>query len=103
MELIVTLLVAVPIGYLIQPRLAAYLAYVAAHSFVFDFQNLQLTREWVGGSTRAFPKDPNTVPWAYGLVNLAIYGLGFGLVTLGAGLATRRRGARVPGAIDLAS
>ena len=41
MELIVTVLVAVPIGYLIRPRLAAYLAYVAAHSFVFGFQNLE--------------------------------------------------------------
>ena len=63
---------------------------------------LQLTREWVGGSTQAFPKDPDTAPWSYGLVNLAIYGLGFALVTLGAVLATRRRAARVRGAVGLA-
>jgi hypothetical protein len=47
-------------------------------------------------------KDPDTLPWAYGLVNLAIYGLGFGLVTLGGIVATRRR-ARTHGAVDFAS
>jgi len=35
-------------------------------------------------------------------VNLAIYGLGFGLVTLGGIVATRRR-TRPHGAVDLAS
>jgi hypothetical protein len=102
MELIVTLLVAFPLGYLIRQRLVAYLAFVAANSFLFTFQSTELTREWVGGSSDAFPKDPQTIPWAYGLVNLAIYGLGFGLVTLGGIAATRRR-TRTRAAVDLAS
>ncbi len=101
MELIAALLVAFPLGYFIRQRLAAYLAYVAAHSFIFTFQTTALTREWVGGSTQAFPKEPDAIPWAYGLVNLAIYGLGFGLVTLGGIVATRRR-ARTHGAVDFA-
>lgn len=102
MELIAMLLIAFPLGYFVHRRLAAYLAFVAAHSFLFTFQSTELTREWVGGSTHAFPKDPDTIPWAYGLVNLAIYGLGFALVTLG-GVVARRRQTRMRGALDLAS
>jgi len=102
MELIVALLVAFPLGYFIRQRVPAYLAFVAVHSYVFTFQSTELTREWVGGSTDAFPKDPHAAPWAYGLVNLGIYGLGLGLVTLGGAVAARRR-KRVPGAANLAA
>jgi hypothetical protein len=91
MELIVTLLIAVPIGYLVRERLIAVLTFVAVHSFVFTFQCMALTREWVGGDTSAYPKNPNTVPWAYGMVNLIIYAGGVGLVLLGGHLAARRR------------
>jgi len=35
------------------------------------------------GSRSAFPKDPHTVPWSYGVVNLLIYAAGFGLVAVG--------------------
>jgi hypothetical protein len=91
MELITTLLIAFPLGFFIRPRLVAYLAYVAVHGYAFTLQSTQLTREWVGGSTEAFSGNPDTMPWAYGLVNLAIYGVGLGLVTLGAAVATRRR------------
>ena len=100
MELITTLLIAFPLGFFIRQRLVAYLAYVAVHAYAFTLQSTQLTREWVGGSTEAFSKNPDSIPWAYGLINLAIYGLGLGLVTLGAVVATRRR-SRVRGAVDL--
>jgi hypothetical protein len=101
MELITTLLIALPLGYFIRPRMTAYLAYVAVHGYAFTLQSTQLTREWVGGSTEAFSKNPDTIPWAYALMNLAIYSLGFGLVTLGAVAAARRK-SRVAGAVDLA-
>jgi hypothetical protein len=101
MELIVTLLVAFPLGYLIRDRLAGYLAFVALHSFVFSFQNMELTREWVGGSSDAFPKNPHRVPWSYGGVNLLIYAGGFGLVAIGHTVAAKRR-AHASGAVDLA-
>ena len=91
MELIATLLVAFPIGYFIQQRLAAYVVYVGLHSYLFTFQTASLLREWVGGSTEAFAKNPDTTPWAYGLVNLLIYGVGIGLVTVGGIIAGRRR------------
>jgi hypothetical protein len=92
MELIVTLLVAVPIGYFVRGRVVAFLAFVAVHSFVFTFQSMELTREWVGGDNSAYPKSPKVIAWSYGVVNLVIYAGGFGLVILGGRLARRRRG-----------
>jgi hypothetical protein len=93
-ELIVLLLLSLPLGFLIKSRVAAYLAYVGVHSFVFTFQTLTLTRAWVGGDTAAFDQDPNAVPWPYAVVNLAIYGIGLGLVALGHRLAAGRRARR---------
>lgn len=91
MELIVMIVVAFPLGYFVRQRLVAILSYVAIHSFVFSFQNMQLTKEWVGGSTEAFPKNPKSTPWEYGVVNVAIYGAGLGVILLAHRFATKRR------------
>jgi hypothetical protein len=100
MELITTLLVAFPLGYLLRERAVAYIAFIAIHSFVFSFQCMELTREWVGGNYSAFPKSSTTVPWAYLVVNALLYAAGFGLVTLGHRIGQRRR-SRERAAIDL--
>jgi hypothetical protein len=102
MELIVMIVTAFPLGYFVRTRLVAILSYVAVHSFVFSWQNTQLTREWVGGSTEAFPKNPKAAPWEYGAVNVAIYALGLGLVVLGSHLAAKRRAGN-SAAVDLAT
>jgi hypothetical protein len=68
----------------------------------FTFQTLALLRAWTGGQDVAFPKDPSTPPWSYGLVNLAIYAAGLGLIALGHRLAGRR-GRTAPATADLAS
>jgi predicted Na+-dependent transporter len=102
MELIVLVLVPFPLGYFIRNRLAAFVAYIAVHGVIFTFQTLELIREWVGGSTAAFPKDPNTAPWAYGLVNAIIFAVGLGLVWLGHRLRNRRR-AEAAHPVDLAA
>jgi hypothetical protein len=47
-ELIIMLLAPFPIGYLIRNRMAAFLAYIALHSFVFTFQSTSLLKEWTG-------------------------------------------------------
>ena len=91
MELIATVLVTFPLGFFVRNRMAAYVAFIAVHSFVFSFQNTELLREWTGGDYSAFPKDSDTAPWSYALVNIIIYAAGFGLVTLGHTLAARRR------------
>ena len=67
-----------PIGYFIRNRMAAYLAYVALHSFVFTFQSTTLLKEWNGGDYSAFVKNPAAVDWSYGLVNLLIFAAGLG-------------------------
>jgi hypothetical protein len=101
MELIVTVLVAFPLGFFVANRMAAYVAFIAVHSFVFTFQCTELLREWSGGDYSAFPKDSGTVPWAYALVNIIIYAAGFGLVTAGHAVRTRRR-RKAPQTADLA-
>jgi hypothetical protein len=72
-ELIIMLLAPLPIGYFIRNRIAAYLAYIALHSFVFTFQSSTLLKEWNGGDYSAFVKNPAAVDWSYGLVNLLIF------------------------------
>jgi hypothetical protein len=72
------------------------------YGYAFTFQTLYLTRDWVGGSTSAFPKDPGTVPVAYFVVTAGVYLVGFGLVALGHRLGVRRRARRADGvAVDL--
>ena len=98
MELIIMLLVALPLGFFIGDRIYAYGSYIAIHAFAFSFQTLFLILEWANGSEQAFGSYPhfsNGDVWAYGAINLAIYLVGFGLVTLGQYLRTRlgnRRG-----------
>lgn len=80
------ILVPFPLGLLVRNRAAAYLAYVAIQAFVFTFQTAFLVLEWANGSTEAFGSFPdydNGDVWAYGIINLVIYSLGLGLVTLG--------------------
>jgi len=52
------LLAPLPIGYFIRNRIAAYLAYIALHSFVSTFQSTTLLKEWNGGDYSAFVKNP---------------------------------------------
>ena len=103
MELLVMLLVPFPLGFLSPSRLAAYLAYVAVHAFVFVFQTLVLLLDWVTGSEAAFGPYPAASwgqVWGYGAVNLLIYLGGLGLVALGHRVRARRRGRRA-GAVRL--
>ena len=100
MELIVMLVSTVPLGLLVRNRLAGYVAYTALHAFVFTFQTMILLMEWLNGDPSAFgPYPAYHSAWAYGVVNVAIYAAGLGLLTLGQRIARRRR-ARAT-AIDL--
>jgi hypothetical protein len=93
MELIIMVLAPLPLGLFVRSRTAAYLAYIAIHAFVFTFQTAYLMMEWANGSTEAFgpfPDFDNGQVWAYGILNLVIYGVGFGLVTLGCRIRTKR-------------
>ncbi len=93
MALILTLLVALPLGFAVRARTAAFLAFVAVHGFVFTFQTLTLLIEWINGDDAAFgpyPQGSNANVVAYALVNLVILAAGLGLVHLGGRLRARR-------------
>ena len=98
MELIIMIVAAFPIGYLVRNRIAAYLVYIAVNTFAFTFQTMNLMLEWAGGSQEAFggpfPQYDSSAVWAYGGVNLVIYLVGIGLVTLGYRLGSKRRAKR---------
>lgn len=91
---IVTVLLALPLGFFLGSYLAANLTYAVAYLWAFVFQTLYLLLPSVDGSTgQAF--EAETFPWSYGLATLTIFVIGFGLVALGHRLRLRRRQDRV--------
>jgi hypothetical protein len=90
---IVTVLLALPLGYFLRSRLAANTAYAIAYLWAFTFQTLYLLLESLGdGKNPAF--TAGEAPAAYGGVTLAIFLVGFGLVSLGHWLRERRSAKR---------
>jgi hypothetical protein len=93
---IITVLVAFPAGWFLSTR-TAFVVYGTAYLWGLSFQGLYLTRMWVGGDTSAFPADPDTIPVSYGVVSVAIYAVGAGLIVLAARLRRRRTGRSAAG------
>jgi hypothetical protein len=89
---VVTVLLALPLGFAVRSHLAANVAYAVAYLWAFVFQSVYLLRSWVDGDDSAFPKDADTAPVSYGLVAAAIFGVGFGLVAVGHRIGATRRG-----------
>jgi hypothetical protein len=87
---IVTVLSAFPLGYLFRQRLAANTTYAVAYLWAFVFQTLYLLLSSLhGDADPAF--ETKDFPLSYGLVALAIFGVGFVLVEAGHRVATSRR------------
>jgi hypothetical protein len=87
---VVTILLAFPLGYLVRNRLAANTTYAVLYLWAFMFQTLYLLLDSLdGGDNPAFETD--SFPVSYGVVALAIFGVGFGLVQLGHWLRARRQ------------
>ena len=95
MELVLMVLLPFPLGFRVRQRLVAFVAYTAAHAFVFTVQTALLVLEWAGGSSRAFggvfPEHRLSEFLGYVAVNLIIYAVGLGLVVLGHRAASTRR------------
>ena len=90
---VVTILSAFALGYLMSSRLAANTAYAVAYLWAFTYQTLYLTIDsFSGGANPAFTEDE--FPLSYGLVTLAIFAVGFGLVEAGHRFSARRRARR---------
>lgn len=87
---IITVLAAFPLGYFVHSRLAASTTYAVAYLWAFTFQTLYLLLDALGGGTDpAF--EAGDTPLAYGVVTLAVFMIGFGLVNLGHWVRNRRR------------
>lgn len=103
MNLLYTVLVALPLGLLVASRSTAVLSYLLLGSYLFSFQNTTVMLTWLGhGSHPAFGPSPDAFPAeavtsevvAYGAVNAAITLAGVGLVLLGARIRARRTARR---------
>ena len=81
---ILTVVLALPLGYLARSRLVANTTYAVAYLWAFVYQTLYLQLD---GS--AF--SPQEFPLSYGLVTAGVFAVGFGLVALGHELSRRRR------------
>ncbi len=87
---VITLLAAFPLGYFLRSVLAANTAYAIAYLWAFMFQTLYLLLDSLGGGANpAF--EAGEFPTSYGVVTLAIFLAGFGLVSLGHWVKARRR------------
>jgi hypothetical protein len=86
---VVTVLLAFPLGFRMRSWFAASVIYALAYLWAFTYQTLYLMLDSMdGGSAPAF--EASEFPLAYGLVTLAIFGVGFGLVALGHRVAAGR-------------
>ncbi len=89
---VVTVLLAFPLGFFLKSRLAANTAYAIAYLWAFAFQTLYLLLDSLGGGgAPAF--QTGEFPWSYGVVTLAIFLAGFGIVSLGHWVKERRTAA----------
>jgi glycerol uptake facilitator-like aquaporin len=88
---VVTLLIAFPAGYLLSSRLAANTTYAIAYLWAFVFQTLYLTLDSLSGTSTNPAFTTRELPWSYGVVTLLILAVGFGLVSAGHWLRSRRR------------
>jgi hypothetical protein len=87
---LVTIGFAFPLGFFLRHRLTAAFVYATGYLWSYTFQTAYLTRGWVDGQDVGF-RRPADFGIDYGLVTAAIFIVGFGLLTLGHYLGTRRR------------
>ena len=88
---VITVLLAFPVGYFLRSRLAANTTYAIAYLWAFVYQSTYLMLDSLGGGKNpAF--EVGQFPWSYGLVTLAIFAVGFGLVNVGHWVRARRAG-----------
>ena len=90
---VVTILSAFALGYFLRSRLAATTTYAVAYLWAFTFQTLYLLLDSLGGGADpAF--ETGSFPTGYGVVTLAIFLVGLGLVNLGHWVRARRQAGR---------
>lgn len=90
MNIILTILIGFPLGFLIRSRGQAIVTYVLVDSYLFTFQTAFLLIQWVNGDEHAFGARGGewsavrtTQLLSYLVLNGVIVALGVGLVVLG--------------------
>ncbi len=86
---VVTVLLALPLSYLVRSWTVANATYVLAYLWAFVFQGVYLLLDAMGGGRSAF--TPGEFPLSYGAVAAGILSVGLALVSLGHRLGRRRR------------
>lgn len=101
MNVILTILIGFPLGYLIRQRGTAIATYVLVDSYLFTFQTAFLLMQWVDGDNHAFGSrgrdwsaERTTQFYSYLVLNGVIVAIGIGLVMLGHRVHARRTTAR---------
>ena len=91
---VVTILSAFALGYCFQTRYKAMTVYAVAYLWAFTYQTMYLTLDAFSGTSDNPAFEPQSFPWAYGVMTLSIFVAGFGLVEAGHRVAARRRARR---------
>lgn len=92
---VVTLLLAIVLGFKIRKMFVASMVYAVAYLWSFTYQTLYLLLGSMGEIDDP-PLTADEFPLSYGLVTLAILLVGIGLVALGHRLADRRSWRNTP-------
>jgi hypothetical protein len=101
MNIVLTILVGFPLGFLIRSRSTAIVTYALVDSYLFTFQTAFLVMQWVDGDEHAFgarggawSPERTTMVGSYLVLNGVIVALGIGLVVLGHKVRSRRTASR---------
>ena len=88
MNIIFTILFAVPIGFFVKQRGLAIVAYLAADAILFTYQTVNVLHDsWLDHDGRVTVTDSTLA--GYGVVNIIIIAIGIALVVLGTVTAKR--------------
>ena len=101
MNIILTILVGFPLGFLIRSQTHAVVTYVLVDSYLFTFQTAFLLMQWADGDEHAFgarggawTAERTTMVFSYLVLNGVIVAVGIALVILGHRIRARRTSAR---------
>ena len=97
MNIILTIVLAFPLGFLIRSRSTAIISYVLVDGYLFTFQTAFLLIQWTDGDESAFgarggswSPERVTQVFSYLVLNSVIVACGIGLVILGNRVRSRR-------------
>ncbi len=104
MNLIVSILIAFPLGFFVPSRLAAQVSFAALYLFFYVSTAVVLLIDWAGGSKEAFgpyPDGDGGQILSFVVISAAVFAIGALLVHAGSAVR-RRRASRHAAGVDVA-